>query len=448
MPTPYGMAPEYRAEEYEVDPYYKSTGIENVPTDTTPAKTTPEKTTVTVGGNAATPADASGNPSFGTYLNLANLNWNQRRLARKYGGQYIDSSGNVNTIQAGTSWADMFKKYWNAKKERNAYMQNYNDRQAAARMGLSVGEQPIANAEARSIYEAGVRNPYSAYSTYSKAAAEEAAKKLYNYELTGYADNDPYAEAAQSVLKALYANKKYDALDSMVNDNGLIDYNGLVNFQKTLAPEGAEGDALSLYSDGKFGKETLQALLAKQFINSDQYNEIGTKLGLPNMGQLKKYGGKMKYFQAGGAINAQQVASDQAQAQQAQLNEIFMAIAKNPKETLQALAQQGVQPKQIIEIVQKMAESNPAAREALSALQQMSQMARQGTKLQYVKRLRGECPEGFEMKMFKSGGVICSKCMRKAEALQNGGKPAKKNDEPESVAKFKEMRCGGKAKRK
>lgn len=158
----------------------------------------------------------------------------------------------------------------------------------------------------------------------------------------------------------------------------------------------------------------------------------------------QKHGGKltrMKYFQQGGSVAAQQVAQEQAQEQQARLNEMFMALAKNPKETLMALQKQGVQPKQVIELAQKMADKNPAAKEALAALSQMSQMtpaAKQGTKLEYIKRLRGECPEGYEARTYKIGGKVCKKC-EKIEAEKCGGK-AKKHEnggEAELVTEFK-----------
>lgn len=155
----------------------------------------------------------------------------------------------------------------------------------------------------------------------------------------------------------------------------------------------------------------------------------------------KKHGGKitqMKYFQQGGSVAAQQVAQEQAQEQQAQLNEMFMALAKNPKETLMTLQKQGVQPKQVIELVQKMADKNPAAKQALSALAQMSQMAKQGAKLTYIKRLRGECPEGYEPKLYRTGGKVCTKC-EKLQADKCGGK-AKKHEnggEAELVTEFK-----------
>ena len=176
--------------------------------------------------------------------------------------------------------------------------------------------------------------------------------------------------------------------------------------------------------------------------------EIAEKINTYYSTKHKQGGKLMKYFQQGGSIAAQQIAQEQAQQQRAQLDEIFMAIAKNPKETLMALQKQGVQPKDVIALAQKMAETNPAAKQALAAL---AQMAKNGAKLQYIKRLRGECPEGYEAVSYKIGGKVCKKC-EKIEAEKCGGKAKKAKkceDGGESpiVSEFKEFRCGGKAKK-
>ena len=176
--------------------------------------------------------------------------------------------------------------------------------------------------------------------------------------------------------------------------------------------------------------------------------EIAEKINTYYSTKHKQGGKLMNYFQQGGSIAAQQIAQEQAQQQRAQLDEIFMAIAKNPKETLMALQKQGVQPKDVIALAQKMAETNPAAKQALAAL---AQMAKDGAKLQYIKRLRGECPEGYEAVSYKIGGKVCKKC-EKIEAEKCGGKAKKAKkceDGGESpiVSEFKEFRCGGKAKK-
>jgi hypothetical protein len=42
-----------------------------------------------------------------------------------------------------------------------------------------------------------------------------------------------------------------------------------------------------------------------------------------------------------------------------------------------------------------------------------AQSARFGAKLNYIKYLKGQCPDGFEMQSFKKGGAICKKCVKK-----------------------------------
>lgn len=67
--------------------------------------------------------------------------------------------------------------------------------------------------------------------------------------------------------------------------------------------------------------------------------------------------------------------------------------------------------------------------------QQQAQKAKFGAKLNYIKGLNGQCPEGTEMQYFKEGGTICKKCVAKQK---NGGK------EQDSVEQFK---CGRKMKK-
>lgn len=45
------------------------------------------------------------------------------------------------------------------------------------------------------------------------------------------------------------------------------------------------------------------------------------------------------------------------------------------------------------------------------------QSAANGAKLNYIKSLRGECPEGYELGYFKQGGQICAKCVEKKEKV-------------------------------
>lgn len=80
-----------------------------------------------------------------------------------------------------------------------------------------------------------------------------------------------------------------------------------------------------------------------------------------------------------------------------------------------------------------------AYQEFISMIQQQQvQAAKFGAKLNYIRSLRGQCPEGYEMQYFKSGGQLCKKCVQKA--MKKGGNLS---DNP--IDSFK---CGRKMKKK
>ncbi len=51
----------------------------------------------------------------------------------------------------------------------------------------------------------------------------------------------------------------------------------------------------------------------------------------------------------------------------------------------------------------------------LNIMEQGTTSAKNGAKLNYIKSLRGKCPEGYELGYFKEGGHICAKCVEKKE---------------------------------
>lgn len=70
--------------------------------------------------------------------------------------------------------------------------------------------------------------------------------------------------------------------------------------------------------------------------------------------------------------------------------------------------------------------------------QQQVQAAKFGAKLNYIKKLNGQCPEGMEMYYYKQGGRLCRKCM---QAKQN-------EDEVETPSNpIDAFKCGRKIKK-
>jgi hypothetical protein len=61
-------------------------------------------------------------------------------------------------------------------------------------------------------------------------------------------------------------------------------------------------------------------------------------------------------------------------------------------------------------------------RKILAQLKNKTKMAKQGSKLEYIQKLRGICPEGYEMSYMKAGGKVCPVCKKKSKKAQNGTK--------------------------
>ena len=66
--------------------------------------------------------------------------------------------------------------------------------------------------------------------------------------------------------------------------------------------------------------------------------------------------------------------------------------------------------------------------------------------LNYIGKLRGVCPEGYEMQFFKQGGQICKKCARKAKMEDGGIAPQNPIDAFRCGRKMKKKACGGTVK--
>ena len=129
---------------------------------------------------------------------------------------------------------------------------------------------------------------------------------------------------------------------------------------------------------------------------------------------------------------------------------------------IQFLAQKtGAKTQQELEAaIQQMGEQGlqAAYQEFMQMIQQQQvQAAKFGAKLNYIKSLRGQCPEGYEISYYKVGGTLCKKCMKKQQSMENGGYiPKDPIDEFKCGRKMKKAqggavdfeKCGGKTKKK
>lgn len=134
-------------------------------------------------------------------------------------------------------------------------------------------------------------------------------------------------------------------------------------------------------------------------------------------------------YQTGGAAPQDQ----QAQIQQA-IMQISQATGEQPETIIAALKNGKENFKKVLEALQQ---GNVQA--AKQMIQQLAgtPMARLGIKLNYIRSLKGACPEGQEVKYFKEGGRMKCKCVDKAA----GGEKVSGKKEIESFKKKKA--CGG-----
>lgn len=104
-------------------------------------------------------------------------------------------------------------------------------------------------------------------------------------------------------------------------------------------------------------------------------------------------------------------------------------------------------------------QNNPDAMEQamtqfLQEMQQsQAQAARHGAKLQYIKDLKGTCPDGTHLEYYKAGGRLCKKCMKNQEGGEmeqekKGGVLAQYKDKVKKDCGGAKMKAGCGAKMK
>lgn len=167
---------------------------------------------------------------------------------------------------------------------------------------------------------------------------------------------------------------------------------------------------------------------------------------LPGIMQYRKEGGSINYFQQGGQMKDP-------------VDEVIQRLLQDPQGTMQALSQmQGQQGGKeqvnaiLQEIVKRAKGGDQQAAQAVQVLQQAMQggqqaapqqapAAKNGAKLNYLKQLKGKCPEGEELVYMKKGGVVCPVCQKKkgGEVAQENKKQFFSNDK-----KIKKHQDGGK----
>ena len=133
---------------------------------------------------------------------------------------------------------------------------------------------------------------------------------------------------------------------------------------------------------------------------------------------------QQKKFQKGGTINM-----EEQQLQQAFLQYLMQQTGAKDQQQLE-------------QVIQQLGEEGlkQAYSKFLQEMQQQQvQAAKFGAKLNYIRRLNGQCPDGTELTYFKVGGKLCKKCIQRQQREQEAEEPS----DP-----IKAFKCGRKMKRK
>lgn len=134
---------------------------------------------------------------------------------------------------------------------------------------------------------------------------------------------------------------------------------------------------------------------------------------------------------------------DEQQQLQQQIVQLVQAAMQGDQQATQQIqqimqaAQQGdQQAAQIAQMIQQVAQQMQ---------QQQVRAAKFGAKLNYIRQLKGQCPEGYKMEYYKRGGQLCKRCMK---AHSDGGEV---NQAPKTVSeqfKMASAKCGKKMNKK
>lgn len=134
---------------------------------------------------------------------------------------------------------------------------------------------------------------------------------------------------------------------------------------------------------------------------------------------------------------------------QQQAIQYIMAIMQGGEQAMQQVgqaAQQGDQAAQAaLQLLQAAQQGDQQAQQMLQQIQQQAtQSAKHGAKLNYIKYLRGQCPNGYKMQTFRKGGAICKKCVKKKA---EGGNVSNSGNVVNDFRKVREQKCGGKSRK-
>lgn len=208
-------------------------------------------------------------------------------------------------------------------------------------------------------------------------------------------------EQGEIINPATYQGNKYQTFVT----TGL---NGIHN-DLTYAYDPITGKIRALKEDilGRIGSGWTEAGNTET-VNGGDWGDLAEMLEYYGI-KLKKHGGHITKHQQGGAMNEQEQI----------IRQVIQGINQGDPQIMQALSSLDQQQQQaILQSIAQLAQQGD--QEAINAINKIQnpQTAKLGTKLSYIKRLKGVCPEGTEKIYLKSGGCMCQKVAKAKEGTK------------------------------
>lgn len=209
-------------------------------------------------------------------------------------------------------------------------------------------------------------------------------------------------------------------------NNGEIDRQGRTGSNGTVYSSKEMRDAFERHTPNKQQSFQIPTTGTKSTTQNQNNNTFSGDYSNPysNFGYALQNYNQVEKKQKGGTINM-----EEQQLQQAFLQYLMQQTGAKDQQQLE-------------QVIQQLGEDGlkQAYSQFLQEMQQQQvQAAKFGAKLNYIRHLNGQCPDGTEMAYFKVGGKLCKKCIQRQQREQEAEEPS----DP-----IKAFKCGRKMKKK
>ena len=371
-----------------------------------------------------------------TKISASDRKWLNNR--RSQYGYTTDEQGNRDYYRKGTNWGRAL---------------------ATVAGGLVLGPTGafIGNMLAGSKTPSGGKDGfYNAALDGNKPKSNPISTNIYDYNIQGAIRNgdgtytkDDYTYQFGDESLNYYGKSPYGA-NSPLQSYGTVDQQGNHTFQGygmrdadgNFKPvtKATIGNTTYNYNNGKWINVHSSGIQSELMYNDQdgKWYQNGTAVTDPNQIKFSKKGGKMQKFQQGGQVDQQEqvllmatlglIGYAESQGNdvdvETAVTQVLSIVQQDPKQIDQL-----VQNKKLVQAGAKSLQTkNPelfkqlqqpgAMKQLINQIvnkQQKTTKAMNGTKLNYIKELKGICPEGYEVEYFAAGGHICSRCARKKQ---------------------------------